>query len=118
MAMSENYRFNLASLEIAEQRHQTALASVQEAYGKAVQILQEVQDSEHWQGLTRDEFESFMTLVVAVHGDLIGEGLEGHQHSLSEVGPYPLLVDALTELVANINSFTTDSSSYKELNNL
>ena len=118
MAVTENYRFNLASLERAEERHQTALASVSEAHTKALAILREVQDSENWSGLQRDEFESFLTLIVAVHGDLIGASLEGHQHSLSDEGPYPLLVNALTNLVASLETFTTDSSAYRELNNL
>lgn len=109
MSVAETYRFNLPELESAQQQHQTALTHIQHAHEKALQTLQEIQGSNDWTGLQKEEFESFLTLVVAVHGDLIGYG---------DYDPYPRLVNGLKDLTKSLDTYTSHSPSYRELNNL
>jgi len=112
--MVESYRFNLARIESSTESHKQALDQIQSAYNDANQILTEILCNVSWQGQQRDELEAFLTLLVSYHGDLVGE----NNHQSQGRDPYQKFVDGLEELQSNLNSYTTDSSSYGELKNL
>lgn len=104
--MSNNYKFNTDSIKEVASFSQDIVTELEEILKTAEGLKDKIDSYSGWQGKQKDELMAYLTLLIKYHKDLVKKS----------DAPFKQYRKAFDQLYNNIESYTSNSSSYRELN--
>lgn len=105
--MSDEYIYDVDSIQERARMMTSTISELQELLTMIESLQSKVKSYGGWKGKQKQELLTFLELLIDYHKDLVKKSN----------APFVQYQKALEELVKDLDSYTSQSKSYKELKN-